>query len=426
MTAYVKHLPAGVTPASDVRTWGVEASRRWLEARVPAVFAPVEGSWVLGVLVTVALADVLRGGGAERSTGTAWLDYAGLVLLVALPLWYRFLPGATVVSALLLALGPAVGRGGVPVCLAAAWALTGALLRLRARRRQARAVLDAAGTARFPLPERLPRGHDRRGYAALLPGAFLSLAGAGILLDGLLDDLGAHGAAVPYDAVGQQGVALPLLVFGSTLLGRGWTADRASRRLYDAPQPVLVVGVRASRSGHFWLLPDADDTAARPLISLRPRREDRLAGARLLARGTDALPGRGTHDIDAYAEPFEAVLYGVPVEGAEIVLECAVQGHASVTAHVIAAPLLPRRRHGLGPWTPAGVSHSATEEARRARERERWQAREPLRRPRPGRTTAAGTAGGTGTASTAGGCGGGGGGCGGDGCGGGCGGCGCG
>ncbi|MFB0633507.1 hypothetical protein, partial [Streptomyces sp. AB3(2024)] len=439
MTAYAKHLPTGATPASDIGTWGVEAGERWRAARAPAVFAPGAGSRILGFLVALALTLILRNDAPGWNdapgppAGTAWRAYPDGLLLVALPLWYRYLPGATVVSATLLAVESAVtlparpaadtaGRTGLfLVCLLSLWALTGAALRLRARRRQTLLARAAAGPARFPLPARLPTGHDRRGNGRLLGGAFLCLVGAGILLDGILGDFGAHGGPHPYDAVGQQCFALPLLVLGSTLLGAGWSADLAARRLHRAPQPVLLVGVRAAPSGHFWLYPDADTIAGRPLIPYRPRREDTLGSVRLLARGAEGSLPRGLHDMDARAEPFEAVLYGAPYDGAEVVLEYAVHGGAGISASVTAAALLPRRRHGLDRWIPAGVSYEKTLERRRERERERFRTYDPPTwRKRTTRGTAATT--GTGAAAT-GGCGGDGGGCGGSGCGGGCGGC---
>ncbi|MFJ3877542.1 hypothetical protein ACIPW5_08815 [Streptomyces sp. NPDC090077] len=427
MIAYAKHLPTGVVPASDVRTWGVEGSGRWLKLRTPVVFAPGAGSWFLAVLVTVSLVLVLRDGGPAAPVGTAWRFYPAAVLLVALPLWYRFLPGAAAAGSAVLVAESAValprGPGAVLVCLSASWALAGALLRLWSRRAQDRAALDAAGPARFALPDRLPPGQERRGNTRIVAGALGCLAAVGVLVDGLVQDLGTGPGDLPYDAVGHQRISLVLLVLGSTLLGRGWAADLATRRLYAGAQPVLVVGVRISPSGHFWLLPDADDTAGRPLLCYRPRDRDTLRGARLLAAGTEGLPRGGLHDVDARAEPFEALLYGVPREGAEVVLEYAVhEGHDSISSRVAGVPLLPRRRHGLGPWSPAGTSYQDTVRGRREQELQRRRETERLRTRTAKRATASGTAG-----TTAAGCGGGGGSCGGDGCGGGgCGGCGCG
>ncbi|MER5812735.1 hypothetical protein ABT143_31895 [Streptomyces sp. NPDC002033] len=431
MTAYAKHLPAGATPASGMAPWGVEAAARWRGARPPAVFAPGPGSRLLAVLVAASLTLILWNEAPGPAGGTAWRAYPDAVVLVALPLWYRFLPGAAAVSAALLAVEAAVALPGtagsdaaartglVLVCLLSLWALAGALLRLRARRAQARLALAAAGPARYPLPRLLPPGHDRRGNMPLLTGGFLCLVGACILLDGILGDLGGR---APYDAVGQQRVALPLLVAGATLLGRGWTADLAARRLHREPQPALVVGVRVAPSGHFWLYPDADSPAGTPLIGYRPGRGDTRDGVRLLARAVDGRYPRGLHDIDARAEPFEAVVHGPLHEGAEIVVEYAVHGGGGISAGVAAAPLLPRLRSGLDGWVPAGVSHRETQERRRERARTYAPPPPPPKR-RSATTHGTAAATGTGAATTGGGCGGDGG-CG-SGCGG-CGGCGCG
>lgn len=442
MIAYAKHLPAGAAPASNVRSWGVEGSERWRKAGVPIIFAPAAGSWLLGVLVIAAFVLGLRDEGPTQPVGTAWRDYPAVVLLAALPLWYRLLPAAAAVAAAVVVGESAVGWDGpaaLPVCVLSLWALAGALLRLLARRRQERLALAAAGTARYPLPETLPRGHDRRGNARIVCGALACLAAAGILVDGLVADLGSP-AGAPYDAAGQQGVALVLLVLGTTVLGWGWSADLGVRRLYADDQPALVVGVRISPSGHFWLLPDADGTTARPLLCYRPVHGDTLDWGRLLARGSATLPQDGLHDVDARAEPFEAVLYGVPREGAEVVLEYAVYDSfgTSLSSQVAAVRLLPRRRHRLGPWSPAGASYRESTRGRREREeahrRERDREAARRRTTRPGKrakATATGTAGTTAAGSSSGssgcgggGCGGGSGGCGG--CGGGCGGCGCG
>ncbi|MFF3020264.1 hypothetical protein [Streptomyces sp. NPDC057939] len=429
MTAYAKHVPSGVIPATGVRTWGVPAAEGWLKERAPLFFAPGGGSWALGVLVVVSFLPIVRTGAQDAAVGTDWRAYPMTLLLAALPVWFRYLPGAAAVSAALIAAESAAalvvrGTGAVRtrvglclVCLAALWALVGALLRLRARRRQGARALAAAGPARLPAPGPLPDGHGRRGIAAMLFGVFLCLVGGGVLLDGLVRDFGAGGGAVPYDAVGQQWTAAPLLLLGSTLLGRGASADRAARRLRDVGLPVMVVGVRISRSGHHWLYPDADETAGRPLIAFRARGVDTRAEVRMLAAGPTADARRGSHDIDARDEPFEAVLYGVPREGAEVVLECAVHDGPGtrISSHLTAAVLLPRRRHGLDRWVPAGVSHRESVRRTRARAEERRREQARLRAEEE-KTNRDGRAGGA-----AGGCGGTG--CGGDG---GCGGCGCG
>ncbi|MFJ6760403.1 hypothetical protein ACIQNK_35965 [Streptomyces sp. NPDC091273] len=422
MTDYVKHLPTAGIPEGGVRGWGVEDARRWLRARVPAAFAPVAGGRLLAgpVLLAIVLTAL---GDAEPERGEDWRGYTLGVLLIALPVFFRHLPVAALLAApviaadaaLALAAGAdaagAIGRG--LVLALSAWAFTGALVRLLARRRQRELALAAAGSARFPLPEPLPAAHRRRGRTAIGLGSACCLGAAAALTGGVLLEARASGSAHPYDPWGLQMLALVLLVPGTTVLGRGLARRRAARRLSRRPQPALLVGVRISASGHHWIHPDAETPAGPPLIAQRPQARDILTGRRILLSGAERTLRREHHDIDARAEPFQAVVYGAVHEGAEVVLASAVyEGGARLVPYVTAASLLPHRRHGLGGWKPAGRSYREAvreaarlaEERRRERERERKESRSPD--------------------SAAGGCGGG---CGdGGGCGGGCGGCGCG
>ncbi|WP_079407328.1 hypothetical protein [Streptomyces sp. 3211] len=397
MTDYVKHLPTAALPEGPVAVWGVDHARRWLLAGVPAVFAPVAGSRLLVGPVVVSILLTVRQGGEGRA-------YAAAVLLAALPLWFRHLPVATLLASLALAADAAralsstsdtaVRAGHGLALVLAAWAFTGAVLRLRARRRQRELALAAAGSARFPLPATLPVGHLRRGLPGIVLGCVCSLAAAQALS-------GSHG---PFD--GRLPAAI-LLVAGSTMLGRGLASSRAARRLRAGPQPALLVGVRAAASGHHWLYPDAVSTDGPPLIALFPRVRDTVTGRRVLLGGSEQTLRTTHHDIDPAREPFQAVLYGPVHEGAEVVVESATyeQGVRLVPL-VTAAPLLPRRRHGLGGWKPAGGSYreSVREQARREEERRRERARER----EESRSS---------DSSSGGGCGGGCGGCGGCGCG---------
>ncbi|MDX3535067.1 hypothetical protein PV721_11925 [Streptomyces sp. MB09-01] len=419
MTDYVKHLPTAGIPEGGVAAWGVEDAQRWLRARVPAAFAPVAGGWLLGgvVLLAIALSAL---GDAEPGRGEDWRGYALGVLLIALPVWFRHLPVATLLATPVIAAGAALAlpapdaAGGIGrglVLALAAWAFTGSLVRLLARRRQRELALAAAGSARFPLPDPLPAAHRRRGRTAIVLGCACCLAAAAALTSGVLLEVRASGSAHPYDPGVLQVLALVLLVPGTTVLGRGLARRRAARRLNGRPQPALLVGVRISASGHHWIHPDADTPAGPPLIAQRPRARDILTGRRILLSGSERTLRTDHHDIDAQAEPFEAVVYGAVYEGAEVVLESAVyEGGTRLVPYVTAAPLLPRRRHWLRGWKPAGRSFREAvreavrlaEERRRERERQRKESRS--------------------SDSAAGGCGGG---CGdGGGCGGGCGGCG--
>ncbi|MCX5196441.1 hypothetical protein OOK31_21525 [Streptomyces sp. NBC_00249] len=386
MSDIVKHLPPAAIPEGGVPGWKVADAERWRAARVSAVLGPVAGGWILVPLVLLAVVLRAVGDPTATSVGTEWDGYQGAVLLVALPAWYRFLPpAATVGSVPLIALeavlalfrpaeADGTGRAGAWVTLAlGAFALTGALLRLRSRRIQRALVLEAAGDARRPVPDDLPDGHRHRGRWLILAGALICAAATAFLAWGLAEDLKAP-AGHPYDASGQQVMALLLFAPGTPLLGRGLTARRAARRLHDGPQPVLRVGVRHRYGERNWLLADARTTTAPPLVAFRDRFEDSYRGyrGRTLVGGPEERLRTEHHDIDELSEPYEAILYGVPCEGAEILLEFAVYaGGSRIVSELTAAPLMPHRRHTCREWRPAGTSYAVrrAEDEKRRRER---------------------------------------------------------
>lgn len=415
VTAYhIKHLPPEILPdggsvtwsvagngtvsrlSGGVAVWPVAEAERWRRAGVPAVLAPVLGGWILAALVAAAyvlLFGIAGGAGAGvwgggHGDGTDWSRYPGVVLLTALPLWYRYVPVAAVPAALYVAVeaaveaglptaptgasGGAATAGRLVVLTACAMALTGSCLRLSARRRQRALALASAGKRRFPLPERVPESDGHRGHAQVYLGLALCVVAAGILTDGLVEDLTSGGIA--YDAVGQQRIGLVLLVAGTAFGGWGQLAYLAARRLYEKEQPALIVGVRAGADGRHWICADARTRTARPLIAYVPRNRDTRSMTRLLGSGSAYGVGNGHHDIDPRHEPFEAVLYGTLAEGDEVVLEyaCAAyhryQDMGRMFATVTTAPLRPGRRHGLGPWEPTDGPARQRERLREARE----------------------------------------------------------
>nr|WP_187815384.1 hypothetical protein [Streptomyces polyasparticus] len=437
----MKQLPVAALPEAEVGTWSAGDAEQWRRARVPAIFAPVAGSWAAAALVllsyvlTSAFTSSSAGWHGGADAGTDWLRYPGAVLLAALPFWYRHLPvpagaAATVVAvdtgySLASANGGGERVGHLLVLALCAWAFAGSFLCLRARRRQRALFLAAAGPRRFPLPERAPESDGYRGHALFYTGLVFCLIAAGHVIAALVEDLTGDG----YDAVGQQTAALLFLVLGSTLYGRGLTTYRAARRLHEAHRhPALRVGIRIAPDGRHWIHPDAAAPAGHPLICYTVGSRDTCRAARLLGSSSSYGIGDGHHSVDPAAEPFEAVLYGPVHEGAEIVVAYASiayqprQETGQMSLSVTTAALLAHRRHGLGPWQP--VDGTAHERTRRARVRENAaradRLRDELARARA-KKTAAGTAGGS-TAASGGGCGGGGD----DSCGGGCGGCGCG
>ncbi|WP_030588967.1 hypothetical protein [Streptomyces globisporus] len=152
------------TTGGSVTAWSVADAERWRKAGGPTVLAPVLGGWILAALVGAAyvlLFGLSSASGAWRDGtggGTDWLRYPGVVLLAALPLWYRYVPVAVFPAALFVAVEAALvavradgidrpATGGYLVVLAVcAVAVTGGGLRLRARAGRA-AAATAAGTA---------------------------------------------------------------------------------------------------------------------------------------------------------------------------------------------------------------------------------------------------------------------------------------
>ncbi|MGW6866640.1 hypothetical protein ACWGHM_14830 [Streptomyces sp. NPDC054904] len=417
-------------------TWTVADAERWRKAAVPTALAPTVGGWALAVLVAAgyvllfALSSTSAAWHSGPADGTDWRRYPGLILLTALPLWYRYVPVAAIPAAVFVAGEAALtlarsgdvdhpARAGWLVILTAgAVAFTGSCLRLRARRRQRALALAAAGRRRFPLPQGTPESDGHRGHQQIYTGVALCLVAAAILADGLFGEPTASGVA--YDAVGHQGIGLVLLVAGTTSYGRGQLAYRAARRMHEEPQPALIVGVRAGADGRHWVCPDARTRSAAPLIAYLPRKNDTRARTRLLGSGSAYGVGNGHHDIDPTHEPFEAVLYGTLVEGDEVVLEYACaeyhrrQEMGRMYATVTTVPLRPDRRHGLGPWEPADGPtrqrerlREEQERAERRREADRKAEREAENRRRnpPRGSSTRGRGSGSGNRHTGGGCG---------------------
>ncbi|MFI8101696.1 hypothetical protein [Streptomyces sp. NPDC086023] len=390
MSDHVKFLPPAAIPEGGAATWSAEDAERWRAAGPPAVFAPNAGSWVLWVLVFVSIVLVAWNEPEAAVGGTGWEahweGYPEAVLMVGLPLAYRLAPWLTLVMSGLLGALMLLSWGGVPVDDAPAragtvlllalsvWTATGAWFRLRARRRQGALALAAAGERRVPVPDGLPASHRLRGLPQLLSGVLLCLAGAGLLVWGAVAEAGA-GTAHPYDPTGQQVIALLALAPGMPLLARGMSRQWAARRLHAGPQPVLVVGVRADTYDHSWLYPNASDTTGRPLIGFRDRFEDMAFTGRTLVGGAEERLRADHHDVNEYAEPYEALLYGVPREGAEVVMEFAdFYGDTRIGVRIKAVPLLARRRHSLYGWQPAGTSYTLAQRAEREARRERQRA----------------------------------------------------
>ncbi|MET9011567.1 hypothetical protein ABZX74_11605 [Streptomyces olivaceoviridis] len=347
-------LPAAAVPAG-CPSWSGEHPRRWLDA-LPPRWVPLPSR--TGHLLTASAAAAAITGLLALSAG--WRPWAA-ALLALHALWLCVRPEIVPVSAPVLAVLLVVLRPGrlwpaAVIVLASVWAV--AVLRLVARRGQWGRARDAAGGITAPLPgagRSLPRGLFLVGCGGLL----LALGVAGVaVLPAHGPDAGEGARALPASAWLVAGLGLTALVSG--LLGR-----RRATVLRAAAAPVLRVLVREGADGDTEVFA-ADDTAgARPLFRV----------AVMEVRDGDGQPDDPDEDDTEELEEFlqrldregpgplrEAVLYGVPCDGAEILLVTAA-GKAD------APPVVERSSGPVRPLSEASVRRLTAGEKRRAARR---------------------------------------------------------
>ncbi|MEU6590298.1 hypothetical protein ABZ923_13955 [Streptomyces sp. NPDC046881] len=303
-------LPVSALPLPDGGpAWSGEHARRWLDA-VPSRRVPLPSG--NGHLLTALCAAVAVTGVLVLPAG--WQPWAAVTTALHV-LWLCVRPeivplSAPVLAVLLLVLRPGTGGPGTAAAVAALALVWGAaVLRLRARRGQRERAREAAGGVTAPLPDAdrpLPRGR------------FLIVSGAVLLALGT-------GAAVLAPAGARTVPALAWLVAGQglTALVSGLLGRRRATALRAAPAPVLRVLVREGADGDTEVFA-ADDTAGlRPLFRVAV---------------TEAGDGDGTADDEEEARALlaridregpgplrEAVLYGAPCDGAEVLLVVAAE-----------------------------------------------------------------------------------------------------
>ncbi|MFF0199251.1 hypothetical protein [Streptomyces sp. NPDC005017] len=362
-------LPAALVP-DGCPALDAQAARRWTAAlpprRVPARSATGGATFAVSV-------------GALVASGALCL-YAGLpafaAALVALHLvWLPARPEAAVPTAPLTAVlllvmpqgAPLAVRLAVVVVLAVVWGL--ALTRVRARARQRAAAEAAAGGVTAAAPG--GRAPVRRGR--FMTGAGVLVVVGAALLFAFQDawDLAEDRQAVPAVAAGVLGLGLTVLLSG--LLAR----SRAGA-LRTAPVPVLRVLVREGADMDTEVFAAADGAALRPLFTV---------GTALLEED-DEDDGEhlddGDKDEEAAAREFqdlldrideeqpgplrEAVLYGVPYDGAEIVLVSAAEtpGEPPVT-EASTGPVRPLSEHAARRRATRATRAAADERADRER-----------------------------------------------------------
>ncbi|MFF0745625.1 hypothetical protein ACFYVL_35035 [Streptomyces sp. NPDC004111] len=334
----------------------------------------------LGQLTIYAVSVSTTDGGVASWWGWPTV-FLGLLVLELLWIWRR--PALALAVLVPLATGAlistdALGRTALPalvgVAVAAALAAVTLLHRRAVRVRQWERVAEAAGPRRHR-PPAVPGGvrRSRRPYVLL--------AAAGVLL--------AVAAYTGWRATLYEGKWALLITgtLGVALLIEGVVPLLRSARLHRRTQPALRVLVGEGADGRTWVYAADDSEGREPLLGFRSwggyeggHGADAAAGATGGAAGDDggqagAAAGAaggtggqtgGTGGEAARPCPLrEAVLYGTPAVGAELVYVAAVEGPGGrVAVEHSTTPAARRNRPGHIGHTghPGGESPSSPED----------------------------------------------------------------
>ena len=308
-------LPASAIPDGCV-DWNGEHARVWADTAVPWWVPVRPRRWSVELSLWCALFV------AFALLTTTDLPPELVALLPLQALWWLWRPEAVRVSAPVLITLIAIRATELswPALVCAALlvlaSVTAAELRARARARQRHSALAAAGGVTAPLPD--ADGRVRRG------GLFLKF-GAGIGVPGvvLLATSGLWSGASDREVALEEGlfiVGLALTLLLSGILGR-----RRATALRTSPAPVLRVLVGKDDHEDAVIYATDDTEALRPLFTVATRAVRDDEGERD-AKDDEAAREELEELLDAPAKtgaraPLrEAVLYGTPCDGAEILL----------------------------------------------------------------------------------------------------------
>ncbi|MFD9463901.1 hypothetical protein [Streptomyces sp. NPDC060027] len=316
-------LPATAIPDGCL-PWSTEHTRRWTRVLQP--------SWIPVPRLGLRVPKLVLSAGAPAALGRT---AAGLPPYLAASaglhmVWLQLRPEVVRVSAPALALAAVVLRPApvLPV-LAGALLLTASslavsALRLRARERQREAALTASGGVTAPLPDAdRPPGRGR----------FLSGLGITLILAGipLIATAGVWNSSESRRAVAAAGCFAAGL--GVTALLSGVLGARRAAALRAAPAPVLRVLMRTTGRGDAKVFAADDVAGLRPLFTVgvvpldhvtdydRGDVADAVTDTVVdLADAAGSAESAERVDDDRPGPLREAVLYGVPYEGAEVAL----------------------------------------------------------------------------------------------------------
>ncbi|MDX2707408.1 hypothetical protein PV350_31850 [Streptomyces sp. PA03-6a] len=392
--------PAGM-PA---RPWLSADARRWAAVRLPGWARPL---WCAPVLVAAVIAAIALaaddGCTVAAPCGPMWSDAIGTVGFLVHTLWLFVLPEAAALSAPLLLLwmtrpdlwtGGAAERGvDVVVVAALCWSWAAVLARLRVRRRQRALALEAAGAVALPVPQQaepVRRGVLRIavGVAALVVAAVAAAiavsgdradrahaaaavrAAAVVVGNGAEDhivvrfgDGTRHRVAVTFPEDHDRGTEVPVLV------DRGWL--RLAAEPYEDRTGLQLLTLTAGGLGLSLLLSGAlSALRARsvrrgpvPVLRVLAGREDGRTVIRPVddAAGAPVLAYRAVGP-GAWASG-EGVLFGLPAEGAELVLAAAT-GSGDLLVGATESPARRWVAPSSGSGSPDHAEHRREAEAR--------------------------------------------------------------
>ncbi|MER6154906.1 hypothetical protein ABT147_05090 [Streptomyces sp. NPDC001868] len=311
-------LPESAVPEGCV-AWSGEKLDAWARTRppvwVPARTRPLHLLAVVpgGLIVGFWLANF-----AEVPAALAVLVPLQLVWTLVRPEVVRF--SAPVLMLLLAWFG---GSRDVPTLLgllAVTFTWAAAEIRLGKRRLQRQWAQVAAEGATATVPDGV--GPLRRGRFFMGFGCVLTLLGAGLLTL-------ASGWDVATDRHEVTLVGWFVAGWGLTSLLSGWLGRRRAAALRRAPVPVLRVLVRDGADGDTEVFAADDTEALRPLFTVATEEwyeeSDDEVEERISREEMDELLAAVDDDDEQPGPLREAVLYGPPHEGAEIVLVSAAE-----------------------------------------------------------------------------------------------------
>ncbi|WP_206300964.1 hypothetical protein [Streptomyces populi] len=405
-------IPSGSVPAGTP-VWSSEEAARWSRVRGALWARPLWSVPALLIAVVWAIAAAPEPPCTDAAPcGADWPGMVEVGLAVGLLYWFARLPEPALVAAPALAAvvalselpdaGPNSLAANLCVLAALGFGWAGALERLVVRRRQ-RELAEGATGVRHPLPG--PGTPLRRGLIPVTAGLLLVAVaafcvvqgiagvqddqrhadravpavakvtgrddesvrvrtddGRRLRLDSLQPEVHRVGGSVtvledgswrrlasePYDAMGPQLGALAAGLPGLSLLVTGLLARRRAAALRRGPVPVLRVVERMDEDGLVQIHAGDDTACRRPVLA---------ASFAADAPGGDerepAADGEGLEELMAAAAlPREAVMFGSPHDGGELLLVTTFRGEPAVlrTSGPVRLPR-PGGRPGSAPET---------------------------------------------------------------------------